>query len=732
MTRPGPAAQVVLLLDTRALDRPLDYAVPDHLAELVGAGSLVVCPLRGRHVLGVVVAMDEPEYRGKLAPITAVVTDAPPITPNLLILGTWMAGYYAAPLAQCLRLLLPPRAEDALRRSADGRWRLAPIPAGRRQLIARHATDEVVGRRADVVGALREAGGALPAADLCRRARTTMPTLRSMAERGEVLLEEGVWNPDDDPPPATVEAPVLTPEQEAAVSDLLAAVAADERARLLHGVTGSGKTEVYIRLIQRMRELGRGSIVLVPEIALTPQTADRLRSRLGAGVEIWHSALTPVERSRADARIRDGRADVVLGARSAVMAPMADVGLIILDEEHDGSYKQDASPRYDARQVAYRRALLDRALVVYGSATPRAESWNTLPRVTLTSRADGARLPQIEIVDMRLEAPGPVSRPLARGIQDALGRGEKAILLLNRRGLARQILCRGCGWIGRCPNCDVPMVVHDRPPRVICHHCGLARGIPDLCPTCRSTDIIRQGSGTQGLEEALDVVVPGAEIIRLDADITARRGELESRLERFARPGPAVLAGTQMVAKGHDLPDVTVAGVLDADGPLQRPDFRAEERAFQLIVQLAGRAGRRGEPARVFVQAWEPRGRAIQLGAAHDVVTFMDGEVSRRAEHEYPPFGHLVRVVVEGLDEPRVVETSVRLADFLTDLLPDARVMGPAMLHRVRRRTRRAVLVRAERAQDVAQPIRRAADDMTRETGTADIRITVDVDPQET
>ncbi len=732
MTRPGHAAQVVLLLDTRALDRPLDYRVPDHLTDLVGVGALVACPLRGRQELGVVVSMDPPGFDGKLAQVTAVVTDAPPVSPNLLTLGAWMAGYYAAPLAQCLRLLLPPRAEDALRRSPDGRWTLAPIPAGRRQLIARSLPAEAVGRRAEIMDVLRDVGGALPAADLCRRARTTLSTLRSMAERGELELEEGVWNPDDDPPPPTEEAPELSPDQDVAVADLLAAVEADERARLLHGVTGSGKTEVYIRLIQRMRELGRGSIVLVPEIALTPQTADRLRARLGGGVEVWHSALTAAERTRADARIRDGRSDVVLGARSAVFAPLADVGLIVIDEEHDGSYKQDSGIRYDARQVAYRRALIDRALVVYGSATPRAESWNALPRITLRTRADGARLPRIEVVDMRLEAPGPVSRPLARGIQDALGRGEKAILLLNRRGLARQILCRGCGWIGRCPDCDVPMVVHDRPPQVICHHCGLTRGIPELCPRCRSTDVIRQGSGTQGLEEALEVVVPGAEIIRLDADATARRGELEARLERFARPGPAVLLGTQMVAKGHDLPDVTVAGVLDADGPLQRPDFRGEERAFQLIVQLAGRAGRRGEPASVFVQAWEPRGRAVQLGAKHDVETFMDGEVVRRGEHGFPPFGHLVRVVVEGMDEPRVQEVAVRLTDHLTDVLPDARVMGPAVLHRVRRRTRRAVLVRAERAQEIAWPTRRAADDVAEVLGATGVRITVDVDPQET
>ncbi len=732
MTRPGQAAQVVLLLDTRALDRPLDYAIPGALTGTVGAGSLVLCPLRGRQVLGVVMSVGAPSFDGALAPLTAVVEDAPPVSAHLLALGEWIARYYAAPLAPCLRLFLPPRAEEALRRTPDGGWRLAPIPAGRRQLIARDPAAEVAGRRGVVAQVLRDGGGAMPAADLCRRAKTTMPTLRSMADSGELRLEEGVWDPGLAPDPRIAEAPALSAEQDRAVTDLIGAMDDGDHARLLHGITGSGKTEVYIRLIQAARERGRASIVMVPEIALTPQTADRLRSRLGAGVEMWHSGLTAAERSRADARMRSGAVDVVLGARSAVLAPVPDVGLIVVDEEHDGSYKQDSSPRYDARQVAYRRALLEGALVVYGSATPRAESWNALPRTTLTHRVDGAELPRVEVVDMRLEAPGPVSRPLARAIQDALGRREKAILLLNRRGLARQILCRGCGWIGRCPDCDVPMTVHDRPPRAVCHHCGLTREVPSLCPRCRSSDVIRQGTGTQGLEDALTKVVPGAPIIRLDADVTARRGELEARLARFARPGPAVLFGTQMVAKGHDLPGVTVAGVLDADGPLQRPDFRAEERAFQLIVQLAGRAGRRGEPAAVFVQAWEPGGRAVQLGARHDVTAFMDGEVARRREHGFPPFGHLVRVLVEGLDPAEVTRVAARLVGDLESALPFARVLGPAVLHRVRQRTRRAVLVRAERAQEIAQPVRAVADALLDGHGGTGVRIVVDVDPQDT
>lgn len=678
--------------------------------------------------MGVVVAADVATHAGALSPIEAVVGDAPRIAPNMLALAEWMSRYYATPLSICLRLMLPPGADGTLRRHDDGHWRLAPLPLGRRQLIASNPVDGGTARHQAITNILRTFDRPVSAADLCRTARTTNATLKAMAERGLVTLTEGVLEDDT---PATLPAdtiPTLTDEQKAAVADL----SVDGfGARLLHGVTGSGKTEVYLRLIERVRAAGKSSLVLVPEIALTPQISERLLARLGRGVVVWHSGLSVGERARADARIRRGEADVVIGARSAVFSPLRDLGLVIVDEEHDGSYKQDSSPRYDARQVAYRRALSEGCLVVYGSATPRPESWHALEHVTMLRRADGAALPSIEIVDMRTQAPGPVSRQLAHALQDAMSRGEKAILLLNRRGLARQALCRTCGWIGRCPRCDVPLVVHDRPPKLMCHHCGFGIGVPDLCPSCGSSDVIRQGSGTQGLAEALERIVPGANVIRLDSDAIAKRGELERRLAAFRAPGPAILFGTQMVAKGHDLPDVTVAGVLDADAALQQPDFRAEERAFSLIVQLAGRAGRRNEPATVFVQAWEPAARAVRLGARHAVGEFLDGEVERRAEHGFPPFGHLVRVNVEGLQRPVVQSESHILADTIAGALPDARIFGPVGLHRVRERSRSAMLVRGERAVDLAPVIRHIVDE--RLAGRRDgLRIVVDVDPQET
>ncbi len=722
------AVQVAPLVDARALDRLFDYAVPDGLADAVRIGSLVACPLRGGTILGVVISRDRPSYAGALADLAAVVTDAPPIPGHLLDLARWVSRYYATPLAACLRVVLPPGADGALRREPGGRWRLAPLPKGRRQLIASEPVHGGTARHQAVVGVLASLGRPVGAADLCRLARTTLPTLRAMAERGLLRLEEGVLEHDDPPVLHDRTIPTLTDEQRAAVDTLSADPA---KPRLLHGVTGSGKTEVYLRLIADARSRGLGSLVLVPEIALTPQIGDRLVARLGAGVVVWHSGLSVGERARADARIRAGTADVVIGARSAVFAPFPRLGLIVVDEEHDGSYKQDSSPRYDARQVAYRRAAGEGARLVYGSATPRPESWYALEHVTLTRRADGAALPNVKVVDMRTQAAGAISRPLAQALQAALARDEKAILLLNRRGLARQALCRNCGWIGRCPRCDVPLVVHGRPARLLCHHCGYDASVPNLCPSCGSADVIRQGTGTQGLEEALAAVVPGARMIRLDSDAVVRRGELERRLREFRRPGGAVLFGTQMVAKGHDLPDVTVAAVLDADGPLQQPDFRAEERAFSLIVQLAGRAGRRGEPATVFVQAWEPDGRAIRLGARHAVPDFLEGELERRREHGFPPFGHLVRVVVDGSSRPRVQDEARAVADAIAARLPDARLFGPVALHRVRERHRSAVLVRGERAVELALPIREVVDERTADR-PHELRIVVDVDPQDT
>ncbi len=716
--------------------------MPADLTDRVVPGTLVAVRLGPRVVLGVVAGRAAPTHAGTLTPIAGVV-DAPVVPAPLMDLARWVSARTLAPLGACLRLVLPPGSEGSLRKGPGGTWRLGPPTGqGRERLVARvvEGAPDADGRRAAVLAELRAVGGTLPAADLMRVAGTTMATIRGLAEDGRITLapERADASGLDwfGPAPPRDEPPVLTAGQVAAVERITRAMDADvTEALLLHGVTGSGKSEVYLRAIADARHRGRTSLVLVPEIALTPQLLGRLRARLGERVAVWHSALSPAERAGEYRRIASGDADVVLGARSAVFAPLPRLGLVIVDEEHDASYKQDATPRYDARQVAYRRALDAGAALVYGSATPRPEAWHALERITLAHRADGAEMPPVTVVDMRTQASGPVSRPLATALQEAGVRGEKAIILLNRRGFSRTTLCRSCGWIARCPDCDVPMVLHreGRNERLACHHCGLERDPPGACPACRSVDVGRQGSGTQALEEALAHIVPDTRLVRLDADTATRRGGIVGLLAEFTRPGPAILLGTQMVAKGHDLPAVTVAGILDADAALQHADFRAEERAFSLIVQLAGRAGRRrGEPARVVVQAWEPAARAIRLGARHAVEEFLEGEIARRAPRGMPPHGHLLRIVVEGESHERVVAAAAEVADALSGTDPAISVRGPSRLHRLRGRTRRAVLLQAATSAALTAAVRRVLDSPGGVARRAGVRIGVDVDPQDT
>ena len=463
--------------------------------------------------------------------------------------------------------------------------------------------------------------------------------------------------------------------------------------------------------------------MLVPEIALAPQTVGRLRARFGDRVAVLHSALTEAERRDERERIASGAAPIVVGARSALFAPVHDLGLICVDEEHDAAYKQESDPRYDARSVAAKRAALDGAVVLYGSATPRPESWARLERLELGGRIAG-RLPPVRIVDLRREAGYPISAPLLSELAGIAEGGGKAILLLNRRGMAPALHCRACGTTLRCPNCDVALVLHQGG-SLRCHHCGHAEPSPSTCPACDSPDVMRLGAGTQRLERELARLVPELERIRLDADAVRRPGAVAAALRRFAEADRAVLVGTQMVAKGHHFSGVALAAVVDADTGLGHPDFRAEERTFQLLTQLAGRSGR-DAPGRVLVQTFQPDARAITYAARHDVPGFLAGELERRRELGYPPFRHLVRVVVTGPD----AAGPARLLTELRDRLGEPDLLGPAPLLRLRGRHRAQLLAKTDRpraiASQVAELLAAAAPAMRR----AGLAAVVDVDPQ--
>ncbi len=492
---------------------------------------------------------------------------------------------------------------------------------------------------------------------------------------------------------------------------------------LLYGATASGKTEVYLQACAAVLERGLGAIVLVPEIALTPQALGRFQARFGDRIAVLHSGLTEAERRDERERIAGGEARVVIGARSAVFAPVRGLGLICVDEEHDSSYKQDSDPRYDARTVAAKRAALEGAVAVYGSATPRPESWAALERLELGGRL-GASLPPVRVVDLRREAGYPLSAPLLAELGRIAERGGKAILLLNRRGIAPALHCRACGRTPRCEQCDVSLVLHgDRTLR--CHHCGFSEAAPSHCPACGSADLARLGAGTQRLERELADKVPELERIRLDADTAAKPGALAAALTRFAAADRAVLIGTQMVAKGHHFSGVALAAVVDADTALSLPDFRAEERTFQLLTQLAGRSGR-DAPGRVLIQTFQPDARAIELAARHDVPGFLAGELERRRELGYPPFQHLVRIVCTGPDG----ETPARaLAELKAGIGGDG-LLGPAPLLRLRGRHRAQLVAKTDEprrlAARAAQLLSAAAPAMRR----AGLTAVVDVDPQ--
>jgi primosomal protein N' (replication factor Y) len=525
--------------------------------------------------------------------------------------------------------------------------------------------------------------------------------------------------------PDETTAPELSNSQRSAVDRIVGAMDGAGSHFLLYGATGSGKTEVYLQACAAALERGLGAIVLVPEIALAPQTVGRMRARFGERVAILHSGLTDAERRDERERIARGDARIVVGARSAVFAPVRGLGLVVVDEEHDQSYKQDSDPRYDARTVAAKRAALEGAVAVYGSATPRPESWLALERLELGGRVVG-ELPPVRVVDLRREAGYPLSAPLLRELRAiaSADRGGKAILLLNRRGVAPALHCRACGTTVRCPNCDVALVLHGDA-ELRCHHCGHTEAAPATCPACGSSDVARLGAGTQKLERELARDFPELELVRLDADTAAKPELLAAALRRFAESERAILLGTQMVAKGHHFAGVELAAVVDADTSLALPDFRAEERTFQLITQLAGRSGR-DAPGRVLVQTFQPDSRPVSYAARHDVGRFLTEELERRRELGYPPFRHLVSINATGPSQADVLQA----LEELRAGLPGVDLLGPAPLLRLRGRHRAQLVAKTDHPRAVAAQAARllaAAAPAMRKAGLSAV---VDVDPQ--
>ncbi|HZG49760.1 MAG TPA: primosomal protein N', partial [Thermoleophilaceae bacterium] len=574
--------------------------------------------------------------------------------------------------------------------------------------------------------------GALPAALLGRRAGCDHATLRSLERRGLLRLEHAAAPPRR-PRTQSVGARAgqveLTADQRAALAAVVARIDAGPEAPdplLLHGVTGSGKTEVYLRAVAAALERGRSAIVLVPEIALTPQTAGRFIERFGDSVAIMHSRLSQRERYDEWWRMRRGEARVCVGPRSAIFAPLAELGLIVIDEEHDGSYKQEGDPRYDARTVAERRASQEGVLLVAGSATPRPESMLRYERIVLPRRVDGRRLPAVELVGM-LGSSGALHERTRRALDEVRRSEEKAIVLLNRRGWSNFLSCRNCARVWECPNCDVTLVLHRAAAELACHHCGHRERVPGACPDCGSVSVARHGAGTEQLERELRELVDPLPVFRLDSDAAAAAG-VAAVLRRFDAASAGVLVGTQMVAKGHDFPDVTLGVVLDADATLRFPDFRAEERTFALVAQLAGRSGRGPRGGRVIVQALDPAARALVHAAGHDAQGFLEGELGRRELLGYPPYGHLVRVVCAAGEAGPEMEAAQAVRERVAAAGVPA--LGPAPLFRRQGRHRAQVVVRSRERAAGIDAVRGAVEHVAAARPHGAVSFAVDVDPQ--
>ena len=700
-----------------AIDRTFDYAIPEHLADRVRPGVRVKVPFGTRVVEGYVLALsDSSAHKGGLKTVLETVGDKPWLSAPMLRLAAWMASYYLAPIELCLRTMLPaPVRQDGagfkLRLRVE---RVEPTPAG---------APEPTARQREILDILARSGPVALAA-FCREWRVATDTVRKLEKDGLVAITE---QPERRDPMAgrriLPSFPLaLTDEQTAAKALVRAAMDEADAGRrsppvLLHGVTASGKTEVFLQCIADALDKGRGAIVLVPEIALTPQTIQRFASRFGAAVAVLHSQLGDGERHDEWHRIHTGEARVVVGPRSAVFAPVDNLGVIIVDEEHEPSYKQDETPRYNARDVAVMRGLCEPCAVVLGSATPSLESWhNALSGkyrlATMTRRAVDMAMPRTEIVDMRAEVAAhgtlPVfSERLVAAVRRRLELGEQTMLFLNRRGYAPSVVCPKCGHAERCDNCSVGMTFHLDDDLLRCHLCGAFRKVPETCPDCGAPGYKYSGIGTQRVETIARRLFPTANIQRMDADVTSRKFSHEEILGRFRAGKIDILIGTQMIAKGLDFPNVTLAGILNADSGLHIPDFRASERTFQLIAQMAGRSGRGATPGDVLVQTLSPEHPAIVHARTEDFQGFAAIELAERRELAYPPFTRFTCITLRGRDQAKVAAYAQRLADAIG---PSDRFIlggpGPAPLEKTKQDWRFQITLRGASAAVLANAIR--------------------------
>ena len=727
----------------RAIHRELDYSVPETLAERVDVGSRVRVPFRDKSALATVVATLEQSNVGGIRPIEAIVGEGPVLSEPLLELAKWMSAYYCCPLETVMRSLLP----QVIRKAEIG-WKkqLFLQPARKIDNEEFENLRKRAPRQAELLKAIVRLNSPIRAAELLRKTSLDNQTLRALAKRGLVELREEAVERDPHAGEQFVATSKLelNAEQAAALKQIADALASPENPRpiLVHGVTGSGKTEIYLQAIRAALDRGRSAIVLVPEISLTPQTVERFKGRFAEArdpVAVLHSHLSGGERHDEWHKIHSGRARIVIGARSAVFAPLKNLALIIVDEEHETTYKQEEAPRYHARDVAVVRAKIEKCTVVLGSATPSLESYHNATTgkyelATLTQRVDERQMPLMRIVDLRQvrrkeKTMSILSEKLSQAIADRLEKREQTILFLNRRGFSTSLLCSNCGEARDCPNCSVALTFHRHAARLSCHLCGHTAAVPKKCPACGQDALIYAGFGTEKVESTVAQIFPKAIVRRMDADSMTRKDAYRETLRNFRVGKIDILVGTQMIAKGLHFPNVTLVGIINADLALHLPDFRAGERTFQLLTQVAGRAGRGERTGEVFVQTYTPFSPSVQFARQHDFAGYFQQELEFRERCDFPPFKHAILITVRSAHEGRAKLSAETLVRRLKEALGSEFILGdatPAPLQKLQGQFRFHILLRGGAIMRLGRLVRKTLDKLP---FPEDVAVAVDVDP---
>ncbi|MCY7918280.1 primosomal protein N' [Bacillus vallismortis] len=798
-------AEVIVDVSTKNIDRPFDYKIPDHLKGMIKTGMRVIVPFGPRKIQGFVTAVkDASDLSGKSVKEVEDLLDLTPVlTEELMNLSSWLSDKTLSFKITALQAMLPaalkakyekelkiahgadlpPQVErlfsetktllysdipdhDMLKLiqkhvqkgSIDVTYKVAQKTNKKMvRHIQANASKEELSKQAE--GLSRQAakqqailhffiaepeGVKISATDLCKKTDASSATIKTLIQKGllKESYEEVYRDPYQDKMFKKTEPLPLTDEQSAAFQPIRQTLDNDEhKVFLLHGVTGSGKTEIYLQSIEKVLAKGKEAIVLVPEISLTPQMVNRFKGRFGSQVAVMHSGLSTGEKYDEWRKIHRKEVRLVVGARSAIFAPFENLGMIIIDEEHESSYKQEEMPRYHAKEVAIKRAEHHSCPVVLGSATPTLESYARAQKgvyelLSLKHRVNHQVMPEVSLVDMREELRNGnrsmFSVELMEKLEETIAKGEQAVLFLNKRGYSSFVMCRDCGYVPQCPHCDISMTYHRYGQRLKCHYCGHEEPVPHTCPECASEHIRFFGTGTQRVEEELTKVLPHARVIRMDVDTTSRKGAHEKLLSAFGEGKADILLGTQMIAKGLDFPNITLVGVLSADTTLHIPDFRSAEKTFQLLTQVSGRAGRHEKPGNVIIQTYTPSHYSIQLTKSHDYEAFYQHEMAHRREQSYPPYYYLALVTVSHEEVTKAAVTAEKIAHFLkSNCGDDTKILGPSAspIARIKDRYRYQCVIKYKQETQLSALLKRILEHYKREIEQKHVMISIDMNP---